>query len=217
MAVGIEKLNFIFGEFSFQINNINAYFILQVQLLCMETLKSYTYPLLSSSSFIIFLFLFLCSFNWYNSRDPFPGYATLILNTVGVVGVLAWFFAIGNQAKEKLNDAGVDVEHAEYFNYALLGLVAVIVIMALLSGETERYSAGNSNINLHISYTSPLEGAFFMLFLFTFVIVYCAKLLVSVELNREAVFKEYWKPLLMFALGYFGVWFIQPRIRKVLA
>ena len=181
----------------------------------MEMINNFTGKSLTYSRVTLFILFTMMSFNWYSSSDKTPGNITTIVNLIGGVSFLAWVYAVGHRANDRLQKRNINLAIFKYFNIGFLLIISSLLFMFFLSGEEVTLGEKSTNLNYQITYTQP--GAIALVFLASliFTVVIASKALVSVEKNKEAEFGDYFLTLLLFAFSWIGLWFIQPRIQKI--
>ncbi|MBK8954115.1 MAG: hypothetical protein IPM34_00975 [Saprospiraceae bacterium] len=161
----------------------------------------------------VVLFLFIAipgSINiYFSQQDESVNWISLVKALSGFCW-LAWIVSIGCHAKQKLFAQGIELRVLR--NYVLRFFI-VAVIYLLIKWVTEEVKTSYGSII--IRYDSPIILP--LLFAITFIIttLIAAKALVSAEHKKEAVFKDYFSTMLWMLVPFIGVWFIQPRVRKL--
>lgn len=178
-------------------------------------IKNFTDKFLTYSRLTLFILFAMMSFNWYSSSDPMPGYVTTVLNLIGAISFLAWVYAIGNRANERLQKRNITLGIFKYFNFGFIAMIGSALIMFILSEGDVSHDDNSGNVTYHLTYTKPLGAALVLLASLLFTVLVAAKTLVSAEQNKEAEFVDYFPTLLMFAFSWIGLWFIQPRVQKL--
>lgn len=178
-------------------------------------INNFTSKFLNYSRITLFILFLLSSFNWYNSSDPTPALVTLFANIVGGISFLAWVYAIGHEANSRLKKKNIELQVFQFFNFGFVVILGSVLTMFLSQGGVNQVN-NSSFLKFSISFTSPGEAAFVFLIGMIFILLVSAKALVSAEKDKEAEFGEYFTTLLLFIFSLIGLWFIQPRIKKLL-
>ena len=160
---------------------------------------------------VLFLLIaFPITLNFYSPPSEAFNIFNRLFASIGGICLLAWLFAIGHKANEKLVSQGVNLNSFRLFNWAVILIVLSFILMLFLSKDV------NTTVNgMQLHYVTPLflPVIFFLTFLITILIA--AKALVSAELNKEAGFGEYFTTALLMMVAVIGLWFIQPRVQKI--
>lgn len=178
-------------------------------------IKSFTEKFLTYSRVTLFILFLMAGFSLYSSSTPVFDYITIVVNVIGGISFLAWLYAVGNKANERLQKQNITLEIFKYFNIGFIIIIGSVLAMFFLSNGYVSSSFTLANITYHLSYTKPLVVALLFLASLLFTIIVAAKILVSAEHNKEAAFEEYFTTILMFAISWIGLWFIQPRAQKL--
>jgi len=157
----------------------------------------------------------MAGFTLYSSSTPVFDYITIVVNVIGGISYLAWVYAVGNKANESLQKQNIKLEIFKYFNFGFILIIGSVLTMFFLSNGIVTSSFMEEGITFHVSYTRPLIVALIFIASLLFTVLIAAKALVSAEQNKEAEFGDYFTTLLMFAVSWIGLWFIQPRAQKL--
>ena len=152
---------------------------------------------------------------------PALDYITTAVNLIGIISFLSWVYAIGHKTNEKLKNNNITLTIFKYFNFGFMAMIAsgVIMYILLITQDEVNITEKSGNMNYHISYLKPLAlslGVGLVLVISSiFIVLVAAKMLVSAEKNKEAKFGDYFTTLILFAISWLGVWWIQPRVQKL--
>ncbi len=163
----------------------------------------------------LFLLFACASFNWYNSADPTPANVTTVANLIGGISFLAWVYAIGHKANDKLITQNILLPEFKFFNFGFIAIIGSVLTMYFLSASDISYGDTTGNVTYHVTYTRPGEVSLLFVASLIFVVFVAAKTLVSAEKRKVAEFNDYFKTLLMFVFSWIGLWFIQPRVKSL--
>lgn len=168
--------------------------------------------------FIIFLFFVLSNFDQPEPSD----FSILILIPLLIIGTIAfhlsYYWSIGNKLQPLLPE-GVSM-NPKYFNLALaVPLAGVVIIMmavvvAILTAD-ENFMEPEPFFGLSFVFI-----IFYMLFALLamvsgfYQIYFLAKLVKTLELQREVRFEEYLLECVLFWFYIVGIWFIQPKLNQ---
>lgn len=166
----------------------------------------------------LILFLLIGLRHWHVTRTfpignniTFP-ITNLLLHSLGWICFCAWVYAIGYIANKKLQNHGVQLPLAKYFNLSILAVVATYLLMI--------YFATPLDVPHHrfsILYYQPQAYAWVFSIAMLFAIGIAAKLLVSAE-QISGLPKRYINgTFLLIVMAPIGLWWIQPRAQKVLS
>lgn len=159
--------------------------------------------ILKAKHWQIFLFLMLLSFIGNMSIDDSSTLET-IFDTLFLIAIVSFPLILGNELYEYLPD-NVKLN----YNFFLVNGVLVLLIVgaALVFGDGQHYEF------------SGLEALpiYYVIFAYLYVYAFPVKELKSIELGREAKFGEYAGDLILMLIWPIGIWFIQPRINKVIS
>ena len=151
----------------------------------------------------IVLILMLLSFIGNISIDGLSIFET-VLDTLFLIVVISFPLILGNELYEYVPD---NVK-LNYFLFLVNGVVVLLVVgVAMAFGDGQRYEF------------SGLEVLPFYYFIFAYLYVYAfpVKELRCIELGRKAKLGEYAGDLVLMLMWPVGIWFIQPRINKVIS
>ena len=146
----------------------------------------------------VFPILFLGYLLTVISIEDYPG-VSITFKALGFTIIFGWILVLG-KAISKISK-GDD---------SLFTINAVIVISFFILFSV---IAQGKEFNVEGILAIPLM---YLLFAIAHIFVYPVKELKSIELNRDAKFKDYWRLFLLMIFWIIGIWFIQPRLNKVI-
>lgn len=149
------------------------------------------------------IFLLLClallitKFTW-------AGFELLnaILNLIGVLLYMIWYFAIGLELSENLPKK-VELPKTMFIINGFVVITSFVILIMFFGGSFE------SNGLLGFIWVVYLMYAVFQFFF------YPAKALKSIELNKEAGFGDYILDVIFMLFWPIGIWWVQPRLNKI--
>lgn len=133
-----------------------------------------------------------------------------VLASLGGLFLLAWIFAIGHKANEKLESQAIASPLFKYFNISII--CVVLSFLLVLAFTTDKVNSSNG---FQIHRLTPWYFPVLFVISYLVAIFIASKTLLSAELNREAKFSEYISTILLFLISAIGLWFIQPRVQKL--
>ncbi len=176
-----------------------------------NTLYNLTSGLIKMNRIVLFLLIaFPITLRFYSS--PFDDYIIFnkLIASIGGICLVGWIFAIGHKSKEILISQGINIEQLKYFIWSILLITISYFFITFLSTEVNAVNNG-----VHIKYISPIILPITLIISICTTILLSAKALVSVELNREATFGEYFNTSLLMVFALIGLWILQPRIKRI--
>ncbi len=128
----------------------------------------------------------------------------IILDTLFLIAIVSFPLILGNELYEYVPDN----VRLNYNLFLVNGvLVLLIVGVALVFGDGQHYV---------FSGLAALPF-YYVIFAYLYVYAFPVKELKSIELGREAKIGEYAGDVVLMLMWPIGIWFIQPRINKVLS
>lgn len=157
--------------------------------------------LLKMKHWQIFLFLFfatfIANFTWVG-YDLFNS----ILNLIGVLLYMIWYFAIGLELSEHL-PRKIELPKKTFIINGFALIVSIVILITLFGGSFE------SKGLIGFTWVAYLMYAMFQFFF------YPGKALKSIELNKEAQIGEYIGYFFLMIFWPIGIWTIQPKLNKI--
>ncbi len=149
----------------------------------------------------IFLLLLLASFI---SNFTWVGYELLstILNLIGVLLYMIWYFAVGLELSEHL-PRKVELPRTLFIVNGFVLTLSIVILIMIFDGSFE------SNGLLGFIWITYMMYAMFQFFF------YPGKALRSVELKEEAKIGEYLGYFFLMIFWPIGIWWIQPKLNKI--
>jgi hypothetical protein len=178
-------------------------------------IKNFTDKFLTYSRVTLFILFAMASFNLYDSNYPSLGYIVIVINLIGGISFLAWVYAIGHKANERLKKQNIQLRIFNFFNFGFVIIIGSVLTMFFLSQGSVTYGDDSGNLTYQLTYTRPGQIALVFAAGLIFTVWIAAKILVSAEENKEVEFGDYFKTLLLFAFSWLGLWWIQPRVQKL--
>jgi len=159
---------------------------------------------------LLLLIMFPISIGLYTSTTIEYIKTYPVLASLGGLFLLAWIFAIGHKANEKLESQGIASPLFKYFNISII--CVVLSFLLVLAFTTDKVSSSNG---FQIHRLTPWYFPVLFVIAYLSTILIASKTLVSAELKREAKFSDYISTLFLFLISAIGLWFIQPRVQKL--
>lgn len=125
-----------------------------------------------------------------------------LLNVAGLSLWMAWIFLTGNSLYHYLPHK-IQVNYTLYLVNSFVWIGSYLTIMIISDGNGMTFE-GVAAI-----------PAFYVLYAFLHFLAFPAKMLVSIEKNKEASFGEYIGTFFLILFVPIGIWIIQPRINKI--
>lgn len=152
------------------------------------------------NSFLLFLLIaFPVGIQFTSPNYPI---ANLFLSSIGGFFLLCWIYAIGTKAAQSIK-AQSSLQPKEQLFKALFTLILLLAALAALITAK----------NVYPSLLTVIAVAIACLFIVA--VTMAASALVSAELKRQVTFNDYFTTFLLLLFPVVGVWFIQPRLKKV--
>ncbi len=140
-----------------------------------------------------------------------------VIHLMGIVFYCLWIYGLAFLGQEKLKTYGLKPMNFNVLKTNLVALFGFMIIAILLPSGNEE------NSDSIFSYIAPFLSVplallyFYLLYAFSYILYYCAKLIAILELRREVSFADYGMNLLLLSLLSFWIWFLQPRLNKEFA
>jgi hypothetical protein len=184
----------------------------------MKIIENLTSPFLKLHTGILFVFTLLLNFNWHDSTDPTPENISGFINLIGQIGLICWLYAIANKSNNSLIQKGQGLKLFKSFKISFLVMVFSFILLYIMDNVDPASIATESDFERGEAFT--YKRIHFGLLIFVVIgalLVWrgAAKLLVSAENGEEKSFKDYYPTLLCFIFPWIGVWFVNPRVKKM--
>ncbi len=174
-------------------------------------LYNMTSGLLRINRLLLFLLIaFPLTLKFYSSPSEENPIVNHLLSSIGGIFLLAWLYAIGHKAHDKLLSQGINLTAYRYFNWAIILVVTSYILGIFITTEVHSVVGG-----INVNYDTPIYLPIMFLFSFLATMFIAAKTLVSAELNKEADVGEFLPTLLLMIIAAIGLWFFQPRVQKI--
>jgi uncharacterized membrane protein YeiH len=156
----------------------------------------------SSTPLIFFVLILPMIVNAMIPMENMSSFLVILFGAIEMIVLLTWFYAIGSAFYNKLRDKGK-------LNFRIFQISAITPILALLVGGLIRDSLKNNpSVILIISLLA--------LFAIFYCINFAAKVIAIFERNQSVGFADYADNFFLLWFFPIGVWFIQPKIQKLL-
>lgn len=139
-----------------------------------------------------------------------------IIELIGILSVISWIYSVGIKSRQLLITNGADLKGVVIFNLIFGIAIIATILLHYLAKEQILLDKSFDTLNYKLVYTQPWPLALVKFLSIGLLAVQSAKYLVSAELRRNALFKEYLGTLAGFIFSWIGVWYIQPRIKKIM-
>jgi hypothetical protein len=128
-----------------------------------------------------------------------------IINMISVVTFTLWAYAIIVQGQQKLLSVGNYTPNLSLLRFNIILILTAIVTSFFVSVESEN----------PIFIIPLIILSFYLVFAILYCIYIIAKIIKSIELNREAEFGDCIGYLLLIFFFFIGVWILQPKLNKI--
>jgi hypothetical protein len=180
-----------------------------------KAINRFTQKFLTLSRIALFILFGMASFNLYDSNYPSLSYITAAINWIGCISFLAWLYAVGYKSNDKLKQNNIQLKVFRFFDWGFVIMLGCVVAMFFFSKDIATYGDHSDSITYKVTYSRPGELAFVLVAALIFTVFVASKALVSAEKNKIVELDEYFKTLLMFTFPWIGLWFVQPRVKKL--
>ncbi|WP_345012287.1 hypothetical protein [Christiangramia aestuarii] len=161
------------------------------------------------------------SFNEGSAPDPsflnwfklFPLIMLLYLGTT-----LGWFWSVGNGLQKYIPD-GINLKIKKFRIFLFIPVVYLLLIFLLFGVASYGFSSGSNaaggTVGILLLFIIPLH--LFSMFCMFYLLYFVSKTIKTVELKRSVTFSDFVGEFFMIWFFPIGVWFIQPRINKIIS
>jgi len=167
---------------------------------------------------VIFIFALISTFNWSSSTDSTPENVTLVLNSLGQIGLAIWIYAVANKSNNIMIKKGLSTNAFKKFQISYLVMIASLCLLFVMNFIDPEMVLTQSDIERGEAFTYKriIYGLFFSLIAAeVFVAKGAAKLLESAEHGANRSINEYYKTFLLLLLPWIGIWFVHPKAQKL--
>ncbi len=182
-------------------------------------MSSITTRFLSLHPGVLFLFTIMVGFNWYGDDHPSREIITSIVNTIGTVGLLIWFYAICEKSVAVLRKKKKELKIMKTYKIAPAAVLISFIALMMVGFVDPLDVATESDLQRGEAFTyKRIVFGILTVTAIGVLLMYrnTLKLLSSAETGKEQSFSDYYKSfLLLFFLPWIAVWFIQPRVKKI--
>jgi hypothetical protein len=161
------------------------------------------------------LFLLIVIYGAWTSPSPLKE----IINSVAVITLALWLYAIGIYGQDRIEELGLQPMNLKLFKVNVIG-IAVLCAAALIYSLSQ---GGVNEANRVIANTVGPKDLIFILaslyavFALFQTIIFASKTIAKLEYRREVTFNDYFNNLLLFCFFFIGVWFLQPKVNRLIA
>ena len=166
--------------------------------------------LLSFKHWQLFLLIFICG-AWI-SPSPFKE----IINGVAVVTFTLWIYSIGIYGQDRIAELGLKPMNLKLFkaNVIIVGVVLFIsLFFSAIQGQVSQTTANSFELK-DILYT---VGGLYVTYAMVQTVIVACKTIAKIEYKREVSFGDYFNNLLLMLFFFVGIWFLQPKINRLIA
>lgn len=155
----------------------------------------------------LFILIFICG-SWVS-----PSPSQEIINSIALVTFFIWAYYIGVFGQKRINEQGFKKGNLNFFkiNLLLVGIYFIISIFVIKEDMQNNYNADFSIIDLVL-----ILFTFYLIFAFIYITVFISKTITILELKKEVTFSEYLTNLLFIVFFPIGIWFLQPKVTKLI-
>jgi uncharacterized membrane protein len=136
-----------------------------------------------------------------------------IVHSISTIIFAIWIYAIGVYGQEKIESLGIQKKNLGFFIFNVVAIpILHFVLFAILPV--------NVSEEMPVKFDWFLVGSIVVLIYIIFAIFhtvsFACKTLSTIELRREAMFKDYYLTLILFGILLGGIWVLQPKITKLI-
>lgn len=142
-----------------------------------------------------------------------------IINSVAVVTLALWLYAIGVYGQDRIRELGLTPMNLKLFKANVIG-IGVICAVALI------YSVAMGGVNeanrALINTVGPKDLIFIVAGLYAaFALfqtsIFVSKTIAKLEHRREVNLNDYFNNLVLMLFFFIGIWFLQPKVNRLVA
>lgn len=151
-------------------------------------------------------------------RQMFSNFAFIpLIILVNTVIHFSWFWSIGSALQQLIPDH-VKLKVKRFKTFFFIPLIYILLLsvgMTIMFNELLNINEAPEPILIITSVAIFIPLHFFSIFCMIHTLWFCAKTLKTIELQKEAHFSDYIGDFFLIWFFPVGVWFIQPRINKM--
>ena len=181
-------------------------------------LNKITSKFLGLSSLTLFLFSCFITFNWHDSTNPTSDLITSIINSIGLIVIFIWQYAVAHKSETILKGKGQNLNDFHYYQITFCLTILTFILFFILSNINPLLLSTESDLRRGEAFTFKriYYGVCVLGFIFYMLSVKGpAKLLKSAEHGEERNLGDYFGTFLLMLFPWIGVWFVNPRVKKL--
>lgn len=158
------------------------------------------------------LFLLICICGAWTSPSPLRE----IINSVAVVTFTLWIYAVGVYGQDRIAELGLKPMNLKLFriNVIIVGSFFFVgLVLSAIIGKVDQTTTNTLNLK-DIIYTI---GGLYFVFAMVQTIIFVSKTIAKIEFKREVTFGDYFNNLLLMFFYFVGIWFLQPKVNRLIA
>lgn len=156
----------------------------------------------------LFLLIFICG-SWVS-----PSPLQEIINSIALITFFIWAYSIGIFGQKRINKQGFKKGNVNFFKINLLVVLVYFILSFFVIKEEVQ---NNYNTDFTIIDLVLMLFSFYAFFAFIYISVFISKTITTLDLKKEVAFSEYLTSLLFIVFFPIGIWFIQPKVTKLIA
>lgn len=166
--------------------------------------------LLSYKHWQLFLLILICGA--WTSPSPLKE----IIHSVAVVTFTLWIYAIGVYGQERIAALGLKPMNIKLFkpNVIIVGVFFLVgLAVSAFQGDVDQTTTDTEGVE-DIVYA---VGMLYIGFAMVQTVFFACKTIAKVEYRREVSFGDYINNVFMIFFFVFGIWFLQPKVNRLIA
>jgi hypothetical protein len=141
---------------------------------------------------------------YYSTDAPDATIFFTLLNLFGYLMYMVWFYATGLMGTKKLKSKDMEIKELQFFNVLILANLTIDLYFMFADTDYIVHNSGSLNITL----PEPVGAYLIGLAIILYIKILTAKLILSIEKNRIAEFKDYYKTWILLLIPYIGILFV---------
>lgn len=151
------------------------------------------------------LFLLIVITGAWTSPSPLKE----VINSISILTFTVWIYTIGHYGEKEIQELNLSPMNDFFFK---INISAIPIFIVLLYTFSFNNTIENSQF-LTVIFSILGLCLFFAIF---YCLIFVSKILTKIELKREVAFPDYFANFLLMLLPIIGIWFIQPKVNKLL-
>ena len=136
-----------------------------------------------------------------------------IINSIGIVSFGLWIYGIGIYGYEKIKEYEYGISDIN-INRFKLNCKMTILTLALIFILINSFPESKSSFSIYDIILIPIS--LYLSYTAFYTIIFAAKTLTILELKRKVTFVDYLLNLFLIGNLVIGIWFIQPKVKKLI-